>query len=269
MNYSLILAETRGRVGLITLNRPEKLNAWSGKMMAEMRNAMDAWATDPAVGAVVVTGAGRAFCAGADIVAVFATSAAAADEGRTSGSNDGDSGENNWVRYIQHYPKPTLAAINGIAVGIGITQVLPFDMRIGSELARIGFFFIKMGLTPELASSHLLPQMVGTARAADWCLTGRLVPAEEAREAGLLSEVVPADRLLDRAIEIGEQLAGNAAPAMVLIRELLRENANDSDLDSVLSRESVALAASYASWEHREAIAAFSEKRAPNFTRRP
>ena len=268
MDYSLIIAEKRGRVGLITLNRPEKLNAWSAQMMVEMRNAMDAWATDPAIGAVIVTGAGRAFCAGADI-AGFARSAAAADDGRTRETTDAASGETNWVSYIQHYPKPTLAAINGVAVGIGITQVMPFDIRIGSEHARIGFFFIKMGLTPELASSHLLPRMVGAARAADWCLTGRLVPAEEAREAGLLSEVVPAGRLLDRAIEIAEQLAGNAGPATLLIRELLRENANDTDLDAVLARESVALATAMASWEHREAIAAFSEKRAPNFARKP
>lgn len=268
MPYDTITFEARGRVGLITLNRPEKLNAWTGHMMSEMRHAMDSVATDPAVGAIVVTGAGRAFCAGADI-SVFAENARKQDEGgpreTPAAAPDGPAG--NWVRYIQGYPKPTIAAINGAAVGIGITQVLPFDIRIAGEAARIGFFFVKMGLVPELASSHLLPQMVGTSRALEWCLTGRLVGAAEAREAGLVAEVVANDGLLARALELGESIANQSAPAMLSIRDLLLENAHDSDLDAVMNREGVALQAAYASWQHREAIAAFIEKRPADFSR--
>jgi enoyl-CoA hydratase/carnithine racemase len=111
--------------------------------------------------------------------------------------------------------------------------------------------------------------MVGSARALEWCLTGRLVPAEEAREAGLVSEVVAADQLLDRALALGEQLSANSALAMQLIRNLLRENASRQDLDAVVAAEGAALAQAYASWEHREAIAAFLEKRVPNFTKQP
>ncbi len=267
MAYEQITFEQRGRVGLITLNRPEKLNAWTGKMMGEMRHAMDAAAANPGIGAIVVTGAGRAFCAGAD-VSSFAQYVSDADAGKRPTDNVPVT-EDNWVRYLQKYPKPTVAAINGVAVGIGITQILPFDIRIGSEHARIGFFFVKMALVPELASSHLLPQMVGMARATDWCMTGRMVPAQEARESGLLSEVVAAESLVDRAVEIGEQLASNAAPAMLAIRQLLIENAHDNDLDSVMSREGVALAERRLSWQHREAIAAFAEKRTPDFSKPP
>jgi 2-(1,2-epoxy-1,2-dihydrophenyl)acetyl-CoA isomerase len=268
MQYEQITFETRGHVGLITLNRPEKLNAWTGQMMSEMRQAMDSVADDPAVGAIVVTGSGRAFCAGADI-SVFADNARKQDEGAPRQAPAAAPAEpaENWVRYIQRYPKPTIAAINGAAVGIGITQILPFDIRIAGEAARIGFFFIKMGLVPELASSHLLPQMVGISRATEWCLTGRLIGAAEAREAGLVAEVVANDGLLARALELGESIANQSAPAMLSIRELLLENAHDPDLDSVMNREGVALQQAYASWQHREAIAAFFEKRPADFSK--
>ena len=268
MNYEQITVETRGRVSLITLNRPEKLNAWTPQMMTEIRSAMDASRNDDAIGSIVITGAGRAFCAGADI-AHFARQAANQDAGAQAATSDTPAEADDWVSFVQHFPKPTIAAVNGVAVGIGITQIMPFDIRIASEEARVGFFFVRMALVPELASSALLPQMVGSARALDWCLTGRLVPAQECREAGLVSEVVPAAGLLDRALELGEQLAANAASSMVLIRELLLTNATESDLRAVMRSEGVALKQAYASWEHREAISAFAEKRKADFSRRP
>ena len=200
MNYDTITVEQRGRVALLTLNRPEKLNAWTPAMMAEMRSAMEASVADNGTGAIVVTGAGRAFCAGADIDAVFKTNSEARDAAQPE--NVAPARAENWVSFLQNLPKPTIAAVNGAAVGIGVTQVLPMDIRIASEHARFGMFFVKMGLVPELASSALLPKMVGQARALDWCLSGRMIPAAEAREAGLVSEVVAADALVDRAIEI-------------------------------------------------------------------
>jgi enoyl-CoA hydratase/carnithine racemase len=267
MSYDKITFETRGRVALITLNRPEKLNAWSEGMMAEMRHAMNAVRDDANIGALVVTGAGRAFCAGKDM-SDFQNEAANQDAGKeTPRTNAATTGDENWVSFIQNYPKPTIAAINGVAVGIGITQILPFDIRIASENARIGFVFIKMALVPELASSHLLPQMVGTSRAIDWCLSGRLVPAQECREAGLVSEVVEQDRLLDRAIELGEQLSGNAPGAMAVIRELILTNNEETDLRTVFGREGAALANALTTWEHREAISAFMEKRPADFAK--
>lgn len=267
MPFDEITFETRGRVALITLNRPEKLNAWSEGMMAEMRQAMNSVRDDASVGALVVTGAGRAFCAGKDM-SDFQNEAAAQDSGGGQAPrSNAATGDEDWVSFVQHYPKPTIAAINGVAVGIGITQILPFDIRIASENARIGFFFIKMGLVPELASSHLLPQMVGTSRAIDWCLTGRLVPAEECREAGLVSEVVAHAGLLDRALELGEQLSGNAPAAMTVIRDLILTNNQETDLRTAFGREGKALADALKTWEHREAIGAFMEKRPADFSK--
>ncbi|MGE5595241.1 MAG: enoyl-CoA hydratase/isomerase family protein [Hyphomicrobiales bacterium] len=265
MDFEQILFEKRGRVGLITLNRPDKLNAWTPQMMAEMRRAMDDCVADRGVSAIVVTGAGRAFCAGADIGAVFKANADAQDAGKEPERAPQEATD--WVTYIQNLPKPTIAAVNGTAVGIGVTQVLPFDIRIASKDAKFGMFFVRMGLVPELASSALLPQMVGSARALEWCMTGRLIPADEARESGLISEVTEPGAVVDRALELGEQLAGNSALSMTLIRKLLREQASERDVRKVQRAEGEALAQAYASWEHREAIAAFMEKRPADFTK--
>ena len=267
MNYEQILFEKRGRAGLITLNRPEKLNAWTPRMMVEMRHAMDDCVADPAVAAIVVTGAGRAFCAGADVGDVFKKRADAGDESRDTAAEE--SGSHNWVEYLRTLPKPTIAAVNGTAVGIGVTQILPMDIRIVSETAKFGMFFVKMGLVPELASSALLPQMVGTARAIEWCLTGRMIPAAELREAGLVSEVVAPERLVDRAIELAETLGKNPAPAMAMIRGLLVRNVHNDNVAEVMSSEGQALQVAYATWEHKEAIAAFLAKRDPDFSKPP
>ena len=267
MSYEQILFEKRGRAGLITLTRPEKLNAWTPRMMVEMRHAMDDCVADPAIAAIVVTGAGRAFCAGADVGDVFKKRADAGDGARDTAAEE--SGSANWVDYLRTLPKPTIAAVNGTAVGIGVTQILPMDIRIASENAKFGMFFVKMGLVPELASSALLPQMVGTARAIEWCLTGRMIPAAELREAGLVSEVVAPERLVDRAVELAETLGKNPAPAMAMIRGLLVRNVHNDNVAEVMSSEGKALQVAYATWEHKEAIAAFLAKRDPDFSRQP
>ncbi|MCC6381632.1 MAG: enoyl-CoA hydratase/isomerase family protein [Dehalococcoidia bacterium] len=266
MQYEQILYEQRGRVSLITLNRPEKLNAWTDQMRQEMVDAMDRACAEPSVGAIVITGAGRAFCAGADIGG-FKANMDAREAGRAVEQSPATRPETNWVTYLQTLPKPTIAAVNGTAVGIGVTQILPCDIRVAAEDARFGMFFVRMGLVPELASSALLPQMVGSARALEWCLTGRLIPAEEARAAGLISEVVPGDSLIERALALGEQLSENSQPSMRLIRRLLRENATATDVVAVMKSEGEALNEAYRTWEHKEAITAFMEKRKANFIR--
>jgi enoyl-CoA hydratase/carnithine racemase len=270
MTYEYVLYERRGHVALVTLNKPEKRNAWDRGMWHDSRAAFNEACADPAVGAIVLTGAGKGFCAGADIGG-FKARAEADDRGETTDPNAEDPlrGHANWIDYIQGLPKPTIAAVNGVAVGIGVTKILPMDFRIASEAASFGFFFVRMGLVPELASSALLPRLVGAGRARDWCLTGRLVGPEEALAAGLVSEVVAPDRLVDRALELGEQLAANSAPSMASIRRLLIENAGDPDTLAVLDREVVALDEMRRSWEHREAIAAFFDKRPPDFTKKP
>ncbi len=264
MTFEQITVEQRGRVAVLTLNRPEKLNAWTPRMMAELTQAMRAAAGDTATGAIVVTGAGRAFCAGADVDAVFRKQSQERDAGEESKAAQ-DAGADNWVTFLRNLPKPTIAAVNGAAVGIGVTQALSMDIRLASENARFGMFFVRMGLVPELASSALLPQMVGQARALEWCLSGRMIPAAEAREAGLVSEVVPAEGLIDRAVELGEQLAGQSAFAMTNIRRLIVANTNETDVTAAMHREGVALNAAYRSWEHKEAIEAFLTKRPADF----
>jgi len=266
MDYEQIIVERRGRVALITLNRPAKLNAWTRRMMAEYRGAIERANADPAVGAIVMTGAGRAFCAGADIEVVF--NAQIERERDPEPPRQADTSED-YLAFLARMPKPTIAAINGPAVGIGITQVLPFDIRIASESARIGFFFVRMGLVPELGSSALLPRLVGAGRALEWCLTGRMITASEAREAGLVTEVVEATALLDRAVALGEDLADRPLDAVGLIRQLLRDNAHEPDPREVTRREGEALRAAYASPQHREAVKAFLEKRKPDFGARP
>jgi enoyl-CoA hydratase/carnithine racemase len=273
MDYEQIRFDQRGRVGLITLNRPEKLNAWTPRMMAEYRDAIERCNDDSNIGAIVMTGAGRAFCAGADIASVFRAqterSAAGEDkhENAGGGPTERSSASEDYLDFLARMPKPTIAAINGAAVGVGITQVLPFDIRIASEDARIGFFFVKMGLVPELASSHLLSRLAGAGRALEWCLTGRMISAPEARASGLVTEVVPTDKLVDRALALGEELADQPLDAIRLIKALLRQNADEPNLAEVQRREAEALREAYASPEHHEAVKAFLEKRRPDFAK--
>ena len=269
MTYEQVLFEQRGRVGIITLNRPERLNAWTETMMNEMKDAAEKCDADPAIGAIVFTGAGRAFCAGADVSGFKNAADARASGQAPTPRGVATRGEDNWVAFIRRLNTPTIAAINGAAVGVGITTMLPIDIRIASDTARIGMFFIKMGLVPELASSHFLAQMVGTARALEWCLSARLIEASEAREAGLISEVVAPERLLDRAVEIGEQLASQSAPAVRAIKDLFIRNECETDVRVVMQREGEALNDLYSTWEHREAASAFIEKRAADFSRKP
>lgn len=261
MSYELILFEQRGRVGIISLNRPERLNAWNDAMQAEMKDALAKCNADDSIGAIVFTGAGRAYCAGAD-VGGWAETLAKGEQPRGSATR----GDDNWVAFVERHTKPTIAALNGVAVGVGVTHVLPMDIRIASDNAKVGMFFAKMGLVPELASSHYLAQMVGTARALEWCFTARLVEAEEAREAGLIAEVVPSDRLLDRAVELGELVASQPPLALQHVRSLFRQNALEPDRKTVMAREGESLATLRASADYKEAVSAFLEKRKPVFT---
>lgn len=266
LTYEQILVEKRGRVALLTLNRPEKLNAWTPRMMVELTAAMREAAADINVGAIVVTGAGRGFCAGADVDAVFRANSDARDSAEDApAADDSDGTATNWVSFLRSLPKPTIAAVNGTAVGIGVTQILPMDIRIAGADARFGMFFVRMGLVPELASSALLPQMVGQARALEWCISGRMIDAAEAKEAGLVSEIVEDGRLVERAIELGEKLAGQSAFAMTKIRQLIVRNTSETDLTLAMRREGEALGAAYRSWEHKEAIEAFLTKRPADF----
>jgi 2-(1,2-epoxy-1,2-dihydrophenyl)acetyl-CoA isomerase len=256
-----VLVERRGDVLLLTLNRPEKLNAWHPGMGRTLMAAISEANEDPAIGAIVMTGAGRAFCAGADVSAVFEERDEPAD-----GEHDPAAGVQafDWVGLCAR-SKPLIAAVNGIAIGVGVTQILNFDMIVASDAARFGIGFIKMGLVPELAATRLLTQRLGPGRARLFALSGDVWDADHAYAAGLVDQVVPADALLDEAIALAGRIAGNPPPQLLWTKQLLAENVFETDLQLVQERELATVQRCFASPEHAEAIKAFMEKRAPRF----
>ena len=262
MAYEEILAETQGRVGVIRLNRPRKLNAWTETMSGEIVDQMTAWNEDDGIGAIVLTGEGRAFCAGAD-VGNFARRVETNREGQGEQMRRG--GYN--LTAFMRDSKPTVAAINGYAVGVGLTMILPCDVRIASTAANLSIRFIKMGLMPELGSTRLLAQLVGLGNATEMCLTGRMVPAEEALRIGLVTAVVEPDDLLPTALAKAEEIANNSTPAVMMIKELLRKNPMDPDLDAVMEREGLRDQIARRLPDHAEAVSAFLEKREAQFNR--
>jgi enoyl-CoA hydratase/carnithine racemase len=265
MAYETILYETRGEVALLTLNRPEKLNAWTPRMAEEQADAIRRANEDRSVGAIVMTGAGRGFCAGADMEAVFRTRIQGTDPGRGTAEGSGGMPKDlDWVRLCRS-SKPLVAAVNGAAVGVGLTMILPFDTIVASEAARFGMFFVKVGLVPELASTHFLVQRVGFGRASEMCLSGRLYEAAEAAAIGLVDRVAAPERLLETAFEVARSFAANPDPQLRMIKDLLTRNGCETDLDLVQRRESERLRECWKSPEHAEAVAAFLEKRPPRF----
>lgn len=260
MEQTEIITETKGRVGIIRLNRPTKLNAWTDTMSREIVQQIDAWNADAGIGAIVLTGEGRAFCAGADI----GNFAARVETNRQGQGESLARGGHNMTHTIRS-AKPTIAAINGYAVGVGLTMILPCDVRIASTNAQLSIRFIKMGLMPELGSTHLLAQLVGLGNATDMCLTGRMVPADEALRIGLVTAVTEPDDLMPTALAKAEEIANNSTPAVMMIKELLRKNPMEDDLDAVMEREGLRDQIARRLPDHAEAVAAFLEKREANF----
>jgi len=265
MGYALITYERRGAVGLLTLNRPEKLNAWTPAMAVEQAHAIEAANADPQVGAIVMTGAGRGFCAGADMEETFKSRLDGKDPGEDTASGSGGMPAGlDWVGLLRR-SKPVVAAVNGAAVGIGMTMVLPCDVIVASEKAKFGMLFIKVGLVPELASTHFLVQRVGFGRASEMCLSGRLYSGVEAHAWGLADRVYGPDELLPQALVLAGEIASNPDPQLRMIKELLSRNGSDPELGRVQERESERLRECWKSAEHKEAVSAFLEKRAPRF----
>jgi enoyl-CoA hydratase/carnithine racemase len=265
MEYEQIRSERRGEVQLVTLNRPERLNAWTPRMAEELADAFEAANRDPGVGAIVMTGEGRGFCAGADMEATFSVRIAGEDPGANTAEGQGGMPAGlDWVKLCRE-SKPLIAAVNGAAVGIGMTMILPFDVLLASEPARFGMFFIKVGLVPELASTQLLVQRVGFGHASELCLSGRLWSSSEALATGLVQRVVTAEALVDEALDVAATIAANPAPQLQMIKQLLSANAVEGDLDEAQRRESALLRDCWKTPEHAEAVAAFMEKRPPKF----
>jgi enoyl-CoA hydratase/carnithine racemase len=265
MNYEQIVYEVRGEVALITLNRPDKLNAWTPRMSEEQADALARANADDAVGAIVMTGAGRGFCAGADMTETFQSRIDGVDPGANTAEGSGGLPAGlDWVALTRE-SKPLVAAVNGAAVGIGLTMILPFDVIVASETARFGMLFIKMGLVPELASTHFLVQRMGFGRASEMCLSGRVYGAEQAHADGLVDRLAPPDDLLADALELAGAMAANPAPQLRMTKALLGTNGSDTDFTAIQERESELLRECWKTPEHAEAVRAFVEKRPPKF----
>jgi enoyl-CoA hydratase/carnithine racemase len=212
--FEQISTDVAERVLTITLNRPERLNAWTGTMARELIEAFDRADADDEVRAIVVTGAGRGFCAGADLAGGGETF-----DYRKRGASEPVARDNGgeFTLRIFESTKPVIAAINGPAVGVGATMTLPMDIRLAAADARIGFVFARRGIVPEACSSWFLPRVVGISRAMEWVATGRVFSAQEALEGGLVRSLHPAGELLDAAYELAREIAENTAPVSVAL----------------------------------------------------
>ena len=273
MTYQHILYETDGPILTVTLNRPDKLNAYTGIMGAELEDVFLRADADDDIRVIIITGAGRGFCAGADISGganAFDTSggknaAMFGDGGKPRQERSGSSGAG-FVGAIYHCRKPSIAAINGAAVGVGITLALPMDIRIASSEARFGFVFARRGLVPEAGSAWFLPKIVGLSQAMRWCLSGQVFNADEALRGGLVSEVTAPDALLSRAREIAREIAENTAPVSVaLTRQMLWHYSSDDNPFELLKIDGPLSLDLGAGGDVKEGVAAFLEKRKPKF----
>jgi enoyl-CoA hydratase/carnithine racemase len=266
MAFTEIRLDVADAIATITLDRPAKLNAFTPTMLRELLAAFDATDADDTVRAVIVTGAGRAFCAGADLSAGAGTFDAGADP---SPAAHRDGGGLLTLRIFES-KKPVIAAINGPAVGVGVTMTLAMDVRLASDAARFGFVFARRGIVPEAASSWFLPRLVGVAQAAEWCFTGRVFPASEALAGRLVSRVVAPDELLPAARALAREIADNTSAVSVSLTRALLWRMLGADhpmaaheVDSRLIYEMGRAA------DAAEGVTAFLEKRPARFPMRP
>ena len=270
MTYDTIRYEADGPVLTVTLNRPEKLNAYTAQMGAELADAITRADEDDTIRAVILTGEGRGFCAGADISA----GAGSFDTRSGEGAKNFGGGETRRLRgagggfvgALFGAKKVTIAAFNGPAVGVGITLALPTDIKIASTAARFGFVFARRGLVPEAGSAWFLPQIVGLPQALRWALTGNVFGADEALRGGLVSEVVAPEELLPRAREIAAEIAASTAPVSVaLTRQMLWRFASAPDPFGLLKIDGAFAMALGSGGDVKEGVSSFLEKRPPAF----
>jgi len=265
MAFDEILYDMADGVCTLTLNRPDRLNAVTARMIHELIEAFDQADADDAVRAVIVTGRGRAFCAGADLGAAGATF----DRGNIRPEDHRDGGGQVALR-IFDLKKPVIAAINGPAVGFGVTLTLPMDVRLASTAARLGFVFTRRGVVPEACSAWFLPRLVGMSQAAEWVLTGRVFSAEEALAGRLVSQVVAPDALLPTARALAREIADHtSAISVALSRQMLWKLLGADHPNEAHRLDSLAMFWTGRSEDAREGIRAFLEKRPARFPLRP
>jgi len=254
------------RVLTITLNRPERLNAWTPTMQQELMIAFDRADADDEVRVVVVTGAGRAFCAGADLGGGGETFRAAAPEDESFTHRDGGG---QFTLRVFECTKPVIGAINGAAVGVGATMTLPMDIRLASEDARFGFVFARRGIVPEACSSWFLPRIVGISQAMEWVATGRVFRAQEALDAGLVRSLHPQEELLEAARALAREISESSAPVSVALARRMMWRMLGAEHPMLAHRaDSRGMYARGQSADVAEGVTSFLEKRSPHFTDR-
>ena len=267
--FTQIKLDTADGIATLTLSRPEKMNAFTGIMMQEMIDAIDITDADDSVRAVIVTGAGeRAFCAGADLTPdegagnVFARHDPVDDLSDTRVRDGGG----RLVLRLFNSQKPLIGACNGVAVGVGATMQLPFDMRLCSDNARFGFVFARRGITPEACSSWFLPRLVGMQTALEWCMTGRIFDAGEARERGLVRSVHPQGELMDAAVGLAREIADNTSAVSVAMTRAMLWRLSATDHPMVAHRiDSRSIYRLGKSEDSKEGVRSFLEKRPPAY----
>ena len=253
------LFEKIGRVGVITLNSPERLNAWSNEMASGVIEYVNGCNADPRIGAVVFTGVGRGFSSGANLRA----RAEAPSDGQAAASESANNSES--IPLLFTRSKPIIAAVNGVAIGLGLTMTLSCDVRIASDQARFSVRFVRMGLTPEYASTFLLPQIVGLGNAMELIISGKIIDAEHAFRIGLVSRVVPHEKLMEEALAVADEIAFNPTQQVRWAKQLVYANVVNNDIRGVQVGESAIFSAAGRTEAAREARAAFVEKREPRF----
>ncbi|MEL8055934.1 MAG: crotonase/enoyl-CoA hydratase family protein [Pseudomonadota bacterium] len=271
-NFEQIKLELEDNVAILTLNRPDKMNAFTGKMMYELIEAFDLTDANDDVRAVIVTGAGdRAFCAGADLsegakTFDYEARADSGEVGRTQKIDMQRDGGGRVTLRIFESLKPVIGAINGAAVGVGVTMQLPMDIRIASDNARFGFVFNRRGINPEAASSWFLPRLVGIQQALEWCYSGRVFPAQDALDGGLIRSIHSQDELMDVAKGLAREIAENtAAVSTTLTRHMMWRMMGASHPMDAHIVDSAAIYSRGQTPDAKEGVMSFLEKRKPTY----
>ncbi|MHA1916387.1 MAG: enoyl-CoA hydratase-related protein [Promethearchaeota archaeon] len=262
MEYEQIIFESKDEIATITLNRPERLNAWTWQMGAEVWDALNKIERDPNLRVTILTGAGRGFCAGADL-----SSGANTFDGtnRPREVDQRTRGAGSAIKRYFSLLKPVIVAINGPTVGVGVTFILPFDIRIASESARIGIVFNRRGVIPEIACPWILPRIIGISRAAELMYTGRILNSQESLEYGLVSRVVPDDKLLETAREIADEILLSAPVSVALTKRMVYQFLSETDID-----KAELINHRYFGWtglqpDAKEGVISFLQKRRPKW----
>ncbi len=267
MAYEAILYDKHEHVAVVTLNRPERLNAISQAIRDEVHAAVQAAQDDDEVRALIVTGAGRGFCAGADLSGGIEARARAAAAGQSQGQRLDEIGwVGRWARRFFYFDKPMIAAVNGVAAGAGMSMALAADLRVGSENSRFKSVFIERNFSPDSGLSYFLPRVVGYSRAADLIFTSRTVDADEAYRLGLLDRLVAHDVLVEEAVKVANEMTGWPPLALRMSKRVLQHNF-EADFETAIKYETVGLGLTRkAEADQRESLLAFTEKRKPKYT---